>query len=123
MTSRSLRAAGLAGSAGARFRPIADGLLIANVSVRDQGHYECAAVQMSEQVTSQQTRNISLRVRRKYPCPWPCPPAAIGGGRWLLDLDWSTLDTLIACSHKVAIIWRSFALFCATGLWGLERCV
>ncbi|KAJ1519304.1 hypothetical protein ONE63_004603 [Megalurothrips usitatus] len=47
---------------GKRFRKIGDGLSIRNVSVSDRGVYECVAIQMSEQVTSQQTRNISLRV-------------------------------------------------------------
>ncbi|KAK3917220.1 Fasciclin-2, partial [Frankliniella fusca] len=50
---------------GGRFAQIADGLSISRVLVQDQGFYECAAIQMSEQVTGQQTRNISLRVRHK----------------------------------------------------------
>ncbi|KAE8748084.1 hypothetical protein FOCC_FOCC005279 [Frankliniella occidentalis] len=54
------------GVQGGRFDQIADGLSITRVSVSDQGFYECAAIQMSEQVTGQQTRNISLRVRREY---------------------------------------------------------
>ncbi|XP_052122399.1 neural cell adhesion molecule 2-like isoform X2 [Frankliniella occidentalis] len=53
------------GVQGGRFDQIADGLSITRVSVSDQGFYECAAIQMSEQVTGQQTRNISLRVRHK----------------------------------------------------------
>lgn len=48
---------------------IADGLSITEVTVRDQGLYECTAIQMSEQVASQRSRNITLRVRRELPRP------------------------------------------------------
>ncbi|XP_034230300.1 hemicentin-2-like [Thrips palmi] len=44
---------------------IADGLSITEVTVSDQGLYECTAIQMSEQVASQRSRNITLRVRHK----------------------------------------------------------
>lgn len=44
---------------------IADGLSIREVTVRDQGLYECTAIQTSEELASQRSRNITLRVRHK----------------------------------------------------------
>lgn len=53
---------------GPKYRLVADGLYVQNVTLEDEGNYSCQAYQLSNTTSNLVVRTVMVKIKREYGC-------------------------------------------------------